>query len=96
MGIEFSAVLMVGLPYNYVAEVEDINNMIHEGTIDYASPYYDAPLEDWLIGIHIQGSGGYSYSKVPRLDGDIVEEAQSRFRDLTGMEGNLYISVDAS
>jgi len=96
MGIEFSAVLMVGLPYNDVAEVKGIDDMLHEGTIDYASPYYDAPLLEWCVGIRVAGSGDYSYSKIAPLDSDVLEAAKCKFREMTGMEGKVYISVDAS
>ena len=51
MGIHIRAKLIYGLPYSDLPEeiLEDVNEMLDNGELEYASPYYDAPREEVLF-----------------------------------------------
>ena len=53
MGIDISAKLIYGLPYSDLPEEirEEVNEMLDMGDLDYASPYYDAPRNEWIVGV---------------------------------------------
>lgn len=53
MGIDISAKLIYGLPYEDIPEeiLDEVNEMLDNGELDYASPYYDAPRGDWIVGL---------------------------------------------
>ena len=53
MGIDISAKLLYGLPYEDIPEeiLDEVNDMLDSGELDYASPYYDAPRGDWIVGV---------------------------------------------
>ena len=55
MGIDISAKLIYGLSYSALPEeiLEDVNEMLDNGELGYASPYYDAPRDEWIIGVEI-------------------------------------------
>ena len=59
MGIDISAKLIYGLRYSDVPEdiIEQIDEELDDGSLDYASLYYDAPVEDWIIGVEIYAHG---------------------------------------
>ena len=48
MGIDISAKLIYGLPYEDIPEeiLDEVNEMLDDGELDYASPYYDSPRGD--------------------------------------------------
>ena len=52
MGIEISAKLIYGLPYSDLPEeiLEEVDEMLDDGSLDYASPYYNAPRHEWIVG----------------------------------------------
>lgn len=53
MGIDISAKLIYGLPYEEIPEeiLDEVNEMLDDGILDYASPYYDAPRREWIVGL---------------------------------------------
>ena len=55
MGIDISAKLIYGLPYSDLPEeiLDEVNDMLDVGDLDYASPYYDAPRDEWIVGVEI-------------------------------------------
>ena len=56
MGIDISAKLIYGLPYSDLPEdiLEEVNEMLDNGELDYASPYYDAPRDEWIVGVECE------------------------------------------
>ena len=52
MGIDISAKLIYGIPYADLPEeiLEGVDEMLDNGELDYASPYYDAPRDGWIVG----------------------------------------------
>ncbi len=55
MGIDISAKLIYGIPYADLPEeiLEEVNEMLDSAELDYASPYYDAPRDEWIVGVEI-------------------------------------------
>ena len=51
MGISTSARLIFGATYEELSDVENLHDMLYDGDLDYASPYYDADRGDWIIGV---------------------------------------------
>ena len=51
MGIDIGAKLIYGLPYSDLPEevLEEVDEMLDNGDLDYASPYYDAPRGEWIF-----------------------------------------------
>ena len=58
MGIDISAKLIYGLPYSDLPEeiLDEVDEMLDDGELEYASPYYDAPRDEWIVGVEIQVS----------------------------------------
>lgn len=62
MGIDISSATIMGLPYDEFKEKwgasgkdeEELNNALADGEISSASPTYDAPMEEWFVGIALQ------------------------------------------
>ena len=46
MGIDISAKLIYGCNYSYLPKdiLDEVDEMLDDGILEYASPYYDAPL----------------------------------------------------
>ena len=53
MGISIDAKLIYGLPYSYLPEeiLEEVDEMLDDGTLEYAIPYYDSPRDGWIVGV---------------------------------------------
>ena len=56
MGIDISAKLIYGTPYSDLPEEirEEVDEMLDDGSLEYASPYYDAPRDDWIVGVECE------------------------------------------
>ena len=56
MGIDISAKLIYGLPYEDIPEeiLDEVNAMLDDGELEYASPYYDAPRGEWIVGVDVE------------------------------------------
>lgn len=53
MGISMRAKLIFGVPYEELAELENIDEMLDDGVLDHASPYYDSHKTEWVVGIDL-------------------------------------------
>ena len=55
MVIDISAKLIYGLPYSDLPEeiLDEVNEMLEDGELEYASPYYDAPRDEWIVGVEV-------------------------------------------
>ena len=56
MGIDVSAKLIYGLPYSDLPEeiLEEVDEMLDNGELEHASPYYDAPRDEWIVGVEVE------------------------------------------
>lgn len=88
MGIDISAKLIYGLPYSDLPEeiLDEVNDMLDMGDLDYASPYYDAPRDEWIVGVEISawkmGQFDLGY-KIYQIDEEIPEILVSDDIDLS-------------
>lgn len=96
MSVEYSARLVVGLPYGELKEwfnfLDDFWD--YEEHLDQVSPYFDADKEDCLYGVVVKKCNDYSYSEVDEKSfPNDVQRAHKKFKDVTGKEGKLYLSA---
>lgn len=88
MGMSIDALLIYGADYGEVSEVEGIDEMLDSGEIEYASPYYDAPRDEWIVGIalpsEIDGAAEMTAA---------IREAKEEFERLTNdLTGRIIVS----
>ena len=88
MGIHIRAKLIYGLPYADLPEeiLEEVNEMLDNGELDYASPYYDAPRDEWIVGVEISAwkKGQYDLGyEISQIDDEIPEILVSDDIDLS-------------
>lgn len=86
MGI--SAKLIYGCNYSDLPEeiLEEVNEMLDMGDLDYASPYYDSPREEWIVGVEIGAwkKGHYDLGyEISQIDDEIPEILVSDDIDLS-------------
>lgn len=80
MGIDISAKLLYGLPYDDIPEeiLDEVNELLDNGELDYASPYYDAPRDRWIVGVEIDAwekgyfDLGYEISRIDEEIPDVL------------------------
>jgi hypothetical protein len=95
VGISYEAKLIVGLPQDEIeCDDEDRREDLLE-ELDRASSHYDCDSDARISGIEIEHSGDYSFKEIT-LDWAKIEAAKARFRELTGQEGRLYLSLHSS
>lgn len=85
MGVEYSAVIIVGLPKSELALDYD------EIDLSFISQYYDG--SEGIVGCVVSDSGCYSYEE---LGGNFVLDvviAHQLFTEATGRVGKLYLST---
>ena len=88
MGIDIGAKLIYGLPYEDIPEeiTEEVDEMLDDGSLDYASPYYDSPREEWIVGVEIRAwkKGHYDLGyEISQIDDEIPEILVSDDIDLS-------------
>lgn len=94
MGIDTSAVLMVGLSSEELAGGCDYYyEVLEEKGLSNISPYYDADYDSCNIGIVIESSPDYQSSEVDEETLlSRINEAKEKFFTVTGKSGKLFIS----
>ena len=89
MGMQIGAMLIYGASYEELSEIKDIDKMLDLGEIEYASPYYDAPRDEWIVGIAVSSE----------MDGEAkmtaaIREAKDEFERLTGgLPGRIIVAL---
>lgn len=78
MGMYISAKLIYGCGYSELPEeiLDEVNELLDSGELDYASPYYDSSRSDWIIGVRIRVNGktcGDAGYQVQAADDEIPE-----------------------
>jgi len=55
MSIDTDAMLIYGLHYKDIPDeiLEEVNEMLDNGELDYASPYYDSDRDYWIVGVKV-------------------------------------------
>ena len=88
MGIDISAKIIYGCNYLDLPEeiLEEVNEMLDDGTLGYESPYYDAPRDRWIVGVEIAAwkKGHYDLGyEISQIDDEIPEILVSDDIDLS-------------
>ena len=88
MGISLEASLIYGANYVELANLKNLNELLDDGSLDYASPYYDSDKCHWIVGI---GLSTHFDDESEMLRG--IREARSAFEKVTnGMPGRIIVS----
>lgn len=94
MSQDIGAVLIFGLHYDLIPkDAPYLSDDPDYYGLQYASPYYDSSPNKWVYGIVISVVGEES---TPLSTGVIekgVEAAREEFKELTGLDGKLYLST---
>jgi hypothetical protein len=98
MGIRYSAAVVVGLPWANVVGVvdvgDDFQNWIDDNDMEVVDSYYDADREDCLFGFVYKQSGDYSWSWF-EWDQDKIDKLKQDFKQATGLEPKVYLSLSS-
>lgn len=96
MGIDYDGKLLVGGHFEDVSEIVEKtieactdeygmceSEALEELGLDYASPYYDCPLEECWVG--------FEFPDTPFTEGwyKAFEEAAKKWKELTGVDAKL-------
>lgn len=92
MGIDVSAKLLYGTPYSDLPEeiLDEVNDMLDHGGLDYAIPYYDAPRDEWIVGVEIGTYGTSHYDlgyEISQIDDEILD-----FLVSDGIDLSVYVT----
>ena len=96
MGIEYNAAIVVGAAWEDVDgnSQEDIQELVESGDLHDFPPFFDGYREG-LFGLYIVNSPDYSYCEMEHTAED-VEVAKQKFKELTGIDGKIYLTVIGS
>lgn len=90
MGVDTSAVLIVGRPYEDF-DAETLGQLIDDDDIQSASPHYDADRKYCIFGIVVAEADNEGVELKEPFENDVLK-AKAEFAKLTGLEGKLYLS----
>lgn len=94
MGIQISASLIYGCRYSELPEeiLEEVDEMLDNGELEYASPYYDAPRDEWVVGKEMICEGVNS-----RDICFVISDTISNYPDvLKDVDLKFYVSPDVT
>lgn len=96
MSVEYNAAIVVGAAWEDVDgnSQEDIQELVESGDLHDFPPYFDG-YRDGLFGLYIVNAPDYSYCETEYAEQDI-DAAKQKFKELTGMEGKVYLTVIGS
>lgn len=89
MGIDYSAVIVVGLwSDDLPKDFDEVEN------IECIQPYYDAPTEHSLWGIVIEDSEDFNATEINLSVLELpIKEAKRSFKRITGLDAKVYLST---
>lgn len=90
MGVEYSAVIVYGLPRDEVRHVENRDGTYgSEHELEFIPRGYDS--SDGIVGVVLRTTDSYDYEPI----GDIVvpDFIKTQFRDNTSLNGKLFLTV---
>lgn len=96
MGMQIRARLIYGCYYSELPEeiLDEVNEILDSGELEYASPYYDSSRSDWIVGVRIGVNGktcGDAGYQVQAAENEIPEIL---IRD--DIELRVYVSPDVT
>lgn len=86
MGMNIAARLIFGAPYTELVYLENLQELIDEDKIDYASPYYGSSPRDWIVGVSLP-----SWMDDERDLMAAYSAAKAEFEELTGYNDGRWI-----
>ncbi len=104
MGVDYSSRLLVVIDKNIVPLLEDmldpeeyedygdVNGVIEELGLDYASPWYDADISYWTIGFRISNP---TYDDLRNQESEWWDEFNKYGAELNRLFGEGEISLEA-
>lgn len=96
MSADTSAVLIFGLHYDLIPkDAPYLENDPEDYGLQYVSPYYDSPRSDWVYGVRLcRVEEGSTIINAGNL-GAAIGRVEVKFKELTGLDGKLYLSTHA-
>jgi hypothetical protein len=91
MSVESDCGIIVGLPYEDIVFCENLCDLIADGDLERSSCYYDSPRDQNIIGFWAL-YGDQTEFDLTSL-GYEIQEAKTKFKDLTGQEGKVYVAL---
>ena len=96
MGMSIDAKLLYGCYYSELPEeiLDEVNEMLDNGELEYVSPYYDSSRSDWVVGVEVP-IDGETWTSVEWT----VQQAYESTPDilhLDSIELRLIVSPDVS
>ena len=93
MGIDIEAKLLYGVPYSDLPEeiLEEVDEMLDNGELEYAIPYYDAPRDEWTVGVGIEGYVVDIVELNNHMEADVYRKIPECFGDYDLVLG-LYVT----
>ena len=98
MGIDISSATIVGLPYdefieqyqkNYTDDAQElIDQLLDDGELDYASPWYDSSRDNWVIG-YASSDWDIATNEFTKE----ITETKDRFIEHFGFEPKVFVSA---
>jgi hypothetical protein len=93
MGIDTSAMLIVGLTRGEMEMTDEIEELIDEGELDSCPTYYDGGGDDCgVIGYAVTSTSDNSSEEVTDEDLGKIMALKSKFKAQTGQEAKLLVS----
>jgi hypothetical protein len=92
MGIDIRAKLIYGVDYDELSEQKNLDELLDDGDLDYASPHFDCSRDSWIVGIELP-------SNIPGEAEMVlaIRTAKVKFEKLTeGMPGRIIVSPDVT
>lgn len=99
MGMSIGSKLIYGLRYKDLVDelnedqVEELQEALDYGEVDYASPYYDSPQDRWIVGYEI--SDGFTLETLDSLKRELID-AEKEFAERFGLAGVVYCIPDVT
>lgn len=94
MSIEYYAVIIVGLPRGDFKDGNKLGEWRDSDKIQCCAPYYDGD-EHGIYGIEAYHTDCYSATEL-NYDPVKIEQALLKFKDITGMDGKIWLSPKGS
>lgn len=91
MGISYSAAMVVGLQKEELKDHENFDDFM-DGDLDAWPPYYDGG-SDAILGVPVAQSDDYSASEVTGSVDAKISAAKEAFKEMTGMDGKVWITT---
>ena len=102
MGITYAAKIVVGLPYedldieDHLDDDQTSYDFFEENDLEWVQPYYDADINECLIGTTIVSARAYSWTELPEELKNGIDTEKKKFYNIFGVEAKVYLSLHSS